>query len=152
MAHQLSDRRLTTKQTRAVEALMRESTIDAAAAAAGVHRSTLFRWLKDETFCIELRRASDDAISTTARRLATLSGKAADVLEDLLEGAEKEEVKLRAADTVLSHMLKVFEVHDIERRLAALEGAGADHDQGATPDEDSEATIVQTGGPGRSET
>lgn len=136
---------LTTRQLRAINALMTTSTVEAAAKASGVHRSTLFRWLRNESFCDELRRTSDAAIAGTARRLATLSGKAADVLDDLLENAQKEEVKLRAADVVLSHMLHVHELSDIENRLRQLEDAGH---MGDTPGEDCEETIEQAGSPG----
>ena len=117
---------LTPKQQRAIQALLTERTITDAASKAGVSRRTLTVWLADEQFCAELSKTPTQAMDSTVRRLASLSGQAVDVLqtamadEDTTTGA-----KLRAADIALGRLLSLRELHDFEQRLAALEAAQA---------------------------
>lgn len=105
---------------------MTESSIEAAAKAAGVHRATLHRWLADATFCDSLRRFESEAWAATVRRLAQLSGSAVDVLRDAMAGQTREGQdvgarQLRAADLALAHGPKLREFAELEARLSVLE-------------------------------
>jgi hypothetical protein len=101
---------------------MSQPTVEAAAMSCAVGRATLFRWLRDETFCAELRRAGDDAIAATARRLADLSGLAVDTLKDVMSAEDATYAeKLRASGITLAQLLSLKELHDLGQRVALLE-------------------------------
>ncbi len=72
---------LSAAQRRAIEALLSEASIEAAATASGVPRRTLHRWLaEDVAFTAALRAAQDRAIDAAVSRLSGGAGNAADVL------------------------------------------------------------------------
>jgi hypothetical protein len=112
--------RCTPKQARAIDALLTEGGIDAAAKVAGVSRVTLWRWLQDETFCNQLKQAESERIGATIRRLTSLSDSAVSTLQAAMDNGKTSE-QIRAADIVLARMLQLRELHDLEARVAALE-------------------------------
>lgn len=114
---------LTAKQKAAIVALLEGQTQATAAAAAGVARATIARWLNEPAFVNALRNGSDGAIRAASARLAALSEHAVNAIEATMTtpttpGAV---VKLRAADALLTHALRVREHADILERLATLE-------------------------------
>lgn len=111
---------LTAQQRRAVRALLTCKTMAEAAISAQVSERTLYRWLQDADFRAALFSAEGELIDGATRRLLRLQDAAIDVLDDLLK-AEGDGVKLRAAQTVLDHLLRLRELRDIETRLASLE-------------------------------
>lgn len=118
---------LTPKQRRGIEALLQHGEIKAAAAEAGVNRSTMYEWLKQPLFAATLKEAEADAIAEISRRLTLTASKAVGVAEDLLtrEGV-RDDVRLRAADVVLARLLQLRELVNLETQLAQLELAVAE--------------------------
>lgn len=115
---------LSSRQQRAVAALLASKNVAEAACIAGVGERTLYRWLaEDQGFRAALSQAEGDLLDTATRRLLTLQGKAIDTLEHLLDSAETEGVRLRAAQVAIDTSLKLREMRDIEQRLTALEQA-----------------------------
>lgn len=114
---------LTVKQQAAIEALLEGNTITGAAQAAGIGRRTLQRYFSEPDFKAALRAGSDAAIMAAAARLSKLSDDAIQAMQAVM--AEPTEpgasIKLRAADTILGHIVKIREQSDILERLAALE-------------------------------
>jgi len=92
-----------------------------AAKAAGVTRQTTWRWEQQDAFQQALRDATADAITGLSTELVRLSRKAAETLEWAMDGAERDGTRVRAADIVLSRLLSIRELHDIEMRLTTLE-------------------------------
>jgi D-alanyl-D-alanine dipeptidase len=113
--------RLAARQRRAIDSLMVQQTIAAAAASTGVSRATLHRWLADETFCDSLRRSEAEAWASSTRRLSHLSGLAVDVLRDAMEGKSVGARQVRAAELTLMHGPRLRELIELEQRIAALE-------------------------------
>ena len=111
---------LTPQQRRAVRALLTCKTIQEAATTAQIAERTLYRWMQDAGFQAAVFAAEGELIDGATRRLLRLQDSAIDVLDDLLT-ATGDGVKLRAAQTVLDHLLRLRELRDIESRLAALE-------------------------------
>lgn len=114
---------LTTKQAAAIAALLEGNNQAGAATAAGVTKRTVQRWLIDPTFTAALREGSDAAIQAASARLAALAEHAvtaiaATMQQPMTPGAG---VRLRAADALLSHALRIREHTDILERLAQLE-------------------------------
>ena len=114
---------LTTKQRRAVDALLSGANRDQASAAAGVSVRTLDRWRGElPAFQDELRRRGREAVEGAAWRLRDSMKDAADVLTALMQDQEAPaSVRLRAAQAVIDSGLKVIEAADILDRLEALE-------------------------------
>ena len=118
---------LSPKQRKAIAALLSERDVKSAAEAAGVALRTMFRWMDDPDFQAELKAAESAAISSAIRRLAHLSGTAVNTLQEIME-SEKDlppgaRVKGAAANIVLSRLIPLKELADLESRLAAVEEA-----------------------------
>jgi hypothetical protein len=114
---------LTTKQAAAIAALLEGNTKTAAATAAGVTMRTLQRWLNEPAFTAELRAGSDGAIRAAVARLSAAADASIEAIENVRDtpttpGAA---VKLRAADALLNHALRIREHADILERLSELE-------------------------------
>jgi len=112
---------LTTKQAKAITALLSERTTTEAATAAKISERQLYRWLADPVFCAHLKQAEGQILDAATRRLVQSIGQALDTLEELNRAANSESVRARAANDLLTHMLKVRELADLEKRIAALE-------------------------------
>jgi len=112
---------LTAKQQKALDALLRGCTQEAAAREAGVSRRTLGRWLtQNVTFQRALRDAEQEALKRIHRRLVGLAEGACDALGQALRG-EAQPAQVRAADVVLARLMPLRELVEIEERLQALE-------------------------------
>lgn len=115
---------LSSRQQRAIAALLTTKSMSEAASSAGVGERTLYRWLaEDEAFRAGLARAESELLDTATRRLLALQGQAIETLEHLLSSAESESVRLRAAQVAIETSLKLRELRDIDQRLTALEQA-----------------------------
>lgn len=112
---------LTVRQRRAIAALMQSRTVVEAARTAGVGYRTMYRWLDDPGFVAELRAATGAAVDQAVRRLADLSGQAVDTLADVMAGGDAPSARVQAANVTLSHMARLRELSEIERRIAELE-------------------------------
>lgn len=114
---------VSSKQHRAVIALLTCTTVGKAATAAGIADRTIYRWLKEPAFLAELRSAESEALAAVTRKLVSLAGKAASVLDVVLDGTSPLEtsVRVRAADIVLARLMPLREMVDTESRLAAIE-------------------------------
>jgi hypothetical protein len=121
---------LTAAQRRAIEALLSEPSIEAAAEASGVGRRTLHRWLaEDATFTAALRTSQDRAIDAAVSRLAGGAVDAADVLVSIAnDKAERGATRVSAARALLDSVLRMVELRDLASRVASLETKVADKD------------------------
>jgi len=118
---------ITPKQNKAIAALLTERTATAAAQAVNISERQLYRWLADPVFCAHLKQAEGRLLEATTRRLLASVGAALDTLDELNTGAASESVRARAANDILNQLLRVRELADIEKRLAALEAASHDN-------------------------
>lgn len=112
-----------TRQTRMIAALLdpANKSQQAACASVGVPVRTLQNWLLDPDFQADLRQAEQALVSHASRRLLALTDDAIARLGDNLEEDARASAQLRAAELVLSHVLKWRELGDLEARLSALE-------------------------------
>jgi len=112
-------------QRKAIEALLTNGNVSAAALEADVGRTTIYRWMKDDFFVSELRIAEQEAVAGLARALAGLGDAAVVALREALAPGEKMSTRLRAAEIVTDRLLKLRELVTLEERIAALEaGSG----------------------------
>jgi hypothetical protein len=114
---------LTRNQKRLIPHLLACRNIAEAAAKVGLGERTVSRWLaEDEAFQRALAKAEGEAIDAATRELVNLAGDAIRTLREVLgdKGAAPT-ARVRAADMVLSHLLRLRELRNIERRLVKLE-------------------------------
>lgn len=88
------------KMTVAV-ALAVGQTETGAAQLAGVHRTTVYRWLQDAAFVAEVNRQKREFVAEQRARLHTLLHLATTTLESFLERKDGDALKLKAATFIL---------------------------------------------------
>ena len=112
---------LTTKQRKAIAALVACSTVAEAALQGGFHRSQIYVWLRRPDFADALYRAQADAYKVALANIASRAERAADTLASLLDDPLPT-VRLAAAKTLLDCAANHIMASDLERRVAELEG------------------------------
>lgn len=114
---------LSRKQRAAIAALLSHGTVRAAAEHASVSERQLYRWLEMPAFRAELQRSVDGAVEAAVWLLSDTSRIAVMTLRKVLEDRRSSPaVKVRAAGLVLSNVLALKELTELQRRVAALEG------------------------------
>jgi hypothetical protein len=113
---------LTAKQTKTIEALLVCRSIEATAKKANISRSTLYRWLKDETFQSEFRKAKFCLLSSAITALQRASTTAVNVLCEVMNSKETPaSTRVNASRIVLEQAIRCTELEDLEKRIADLE-------------------------------
>ena len=113
---------LTTNQRKALDALLRCTTIKKAALAAGLAERTMHRYLDLDHFRAELARRQDATIKATTAALVGLSGDAVQALRSILQSKDTPAaVKVRAALGWLAQMRQSVELADLAERVSKLE-------------------------------
>ncbi len=96
-------------------------TYERAAEVAGVSRATAGRRMADPSFRAQVERLRRDHARRIEVRLAALSTRAVDALDDLIADRDSPAQRLGAARVVLDGVLRFREAAEVEDRLAALE-------------------------------
>lgn len=113
---------LTAAQRRAVLAIMTSRTTAAAAQKAEVAERTLYRWLTDPAFQAAVAAAEADMLAVTTRAVLANTLAAVDTLKAALDDLEAPAgVRVRAADLILVHGGRWYELRSLEARLRTLE-------------------------------
>lgn len=116
------DKKLTPKQKIAIEALVLSGDKTQAATAAGISRPTLYKWYALPHFREALSEAVGEMLSSLAGKLVSQSLVAAGVLVEVMNDTEAaSSVRVRAADVLLSRMLQVYQLTELEERISRLE-------------------------------
>ena len=117
-----TDRNLTPKQRRAVEALLATGEVTAAARDAGVAKDTMYRWLDQAPFLAAVREAEAGALDELSRLLVRLSRTAVATLAKAMnDPTTPAATRVRAADATLGRLLQVRELATLDARVAELE-------------------------------
>lgn len=113
---------LTSKQQKAIAALLQTCTNKEAAKLAGVSDSTLQRYLTNPEFKREYIRQSnkliDEALIKANKSLSLAFDTLADICEDITENGQ---TRVSAARSIIEYTLRVRELVDIDSRLQRLE-------------------------------
>ena len=96
-------------------------TYGRAAEVAGVSRATAGRRMTDPSFRAQVEHLRRDHARRIEVRLADLSTRAVEALDDLLADPDSPAQRLGAARVVLDGVLRFREAAEVEDRLAALE-------------------------------
>lgn len=122
MPDNITEKKLKPNQRKAIETLLTSGSATEAAENAGVSRNTLYRWMQEPDFQAALAEAEAAALDSLSTRLVGLADQAAGALDDVFNN-DKAGIghRLRAADIVLSNLLRLRELVTIEARLSELE-------------------------------
>jgi c-di-GMP-related signal transduction protein len=103
-------------------ALVGNPDVQLASKAAGVSRSTAFRWMRQPAFQEELTRQRDAVLCETLATVKTHAVRAVATLVGLLS-VKDDRLRRQVCNDILDRAMKVRELEDLERRLVALEKA-----------------------------
>lgn len=113
---------LSSRQRKVVEALLSGADKDSAAIAAGVTRRTVDRYLQEPAVHAALEAATGAALGDVARRMIGAMATALDTMLALTEDKDAPAtVRLRAAIAIVEHGPRLFEAHELVKRIEALE-------------------------------
>ncbi len=122
---------LTTKQNKAIEALLLTNTIDRAAKRANVSEASIYRWMKQESFQTALRKARRDILAHTTTRLQQMSVRALDTLENVMDDQKASSAsRVSASRLTMDMMYRGAAIDDIIERLKTVEGKQLSHRNG----------------------
>lgn len=119
-----SENEITIKQERLLTNLLTCSSIDAAAKASDMGRTTVYRHLQDKAFRDELKRRRNQLADAVVDSFKAHSLKALDTLVGLLD-SDNEGVRRKVANDVLGYVFRGRELQEAEERLAAVEERAA---------------------------
>jgi len=113
-------RELTARQRHAIPLILESQTIEAAARAAGISKTTLYEWMKQDPFRLELESSRAALFKEGMDALKGAAGKAARKLVELLDSRNENTRRLTARE-ILTLGMKINEIQELERRVEQLE-------------------------------
>jgi hypothetical protein len=112
----------TSRKDRAILALLEHPTLEKAAEAAGVHPSTLRRWLRQPEFQGALREGRREKYVQSMGLLHLGTNTAiSNLLKIIRDPNQSGSTQVRAIDSWLNRVTKAIEIEDLLARVAALE-------------------------------
>jgi hypothetical protein len=111
--------KLTTRQAKFLPVLLASPTYAAACRAGRVSRDTLYEWLNNPVFKVELDRRRSDMASQGLTLLSQSVAKAVETLAGLLD-AEDYRLKRLAAKDILDQHAKFQELGELARRIETI--------------------------------
>lgn len=110
-------------QFKTIIALLEQPTMEKAAKAAGVNKTTLYRWLReDAAFKEAYREARREAFSVAVARLQAAASQAVTTLVEIAEDTKQQGAsRVGAAKAILDYAMKAVEADEILARVEALE-------------------------------
>lgn len=113
---------LTKRQFSAIEALLVSSTVQEAAAVAGVNPKTIYRYMKIPEFDAELKRRKRMLVDRAVMQLQQNCKHAAAALAQICQDEDAPaSSRVSAAREIIQSSLKALEVEEIEERLKIIE-------------------------------
>jgi AcrR family transcriptional regulator len=112
--------KLTARQARVIPYLLAAPSFEEGCKRAGVSKTTAYTWLKEEIFRQELKRQRDELIERALNSLKANIAKATETLVKHLD-SKRENISIRAAESIISFAQKAIEFENLEKRIEALE-------------------------------
>jgi DNA-binding MurR/RpiR family transcriptional regulator len=117
-----SDEKLSPKQEAALVALLAHGTVEAAYEAAGVSKSTMWRFLQEPSFQARYRAMRRQLVESAIGQLQADCTKAVTVLREVAEDREAPaSARVSAAKTIIEQSLRAVELEDLSERVERLE-------------------------------
>jgi hypothetical protein len=105
---------------RVIPYLLDAPSIEEGCRRAKVSKVTVYEWLKQEIFRQELKRQRDELIERALNSLKANIAKATETLVKHLD-SKRENISIRAAESIISFAQKAIEFENLEKRIEALE-------------------------------
>ncbi len=113
---------LSSKQVRAIEALLACDTLGKACEVAKISRTTMYRYLKDPVFDKEFKTTKKQMVNRAILRLQQTCGDASRALAEICRDRDAPpSSRVSAAREIIHNTLKAIELEEIEDRLQSLE-------------------------------
>lgn len=112
---------LSTKQNKTIGIILSAPNITRACEMAGIGRSTICRWLKEDAFKSALVEAENELLQDASRALLSGQTGAIKTIRDIMTNGATDAVKLKAANDWLGNLFKYRELATLENRVTALE-------------------------------
>ena len=112
--------KLSPRQIRVIPYLLVAPSIEEGCKLARISKAAVYEWLKDEVFRQELKRQRDEIIERALDSLKSNIAKAGETLVKHLD-SERENISIRAAESIIEFAQKALEHEELERRIEALE-------------------------------
>lgn len=112
--------KLTERQRRVIPYLLVSASIEEACRRARINKTTVYEWLRDDSFRQELKRQRDEVIERALNSLKANLSKATQTLVKHLD-SKRENISIRAAESIIGFTQKALEHEEFEKRIAALE-------------------------------
>ena len=113
-------KKLSTKQMFALEGLALNPDIETVAENIGVGKSTLYNWLRDESFKMKLVEKRTEILDNSIDQIKTYCKTALQKIAGLME-SNNEKTVLQAAIYLLDKALEVKQVQEFEERIISIE-------------------------------
>jgi hypothetical protein len=111
---------LTTKQARVIPYLLAAPSIEEGCRRAKVSKVTVYGWLKEDVFRQELKCQRDELVRGALDSLKANIAKATETLVKHLD-SKRENISIRAAESIIEFAQKAIEFENLEKRIGALE-------------------------------
>src|SRR5436190_649781 len=112
--------KLSPRQIRVIPYLLVAPSIEEGCKRARISKAAVYEWLKDEAFRQELKRQRDEIIERALDSLKANIAKAGETLVKYLD-SERENISIRAAESIIEFAQKALEHEELEQRIEALE-------------------------------
>ena len=113
---------LSRRQIEALPHLLKADSLSQQARDASIDRSTLYRWLEDDSFRSALQRLREQTMEIAESEMLAMTYEAAAVVYDALQDEDKN-LRFKAAQTVLQQAHDAKYGHDLLRRVETLREA-----------------------------
>jgi hypothetical protein len=120
MTQNRKDLLISVKQARSIPRILRAKSVEAGCLDAGISKTLFYQWLRKPEFAREYKRQRDVLINEAMESLKASVGKAVDTLTGLLE-TKSESLRRAVANDILTHIMKMKELQDMESRLDSIE-------------------------------
>jgi Transposase len=114
------DTKLTDRQQRVIPYLLTSPSTEEACRRARINKTTVYEWLRNETFREELKRQRDAVVERALDSLKANITKATKTLVKHLD-SKRENISIRAAEDIIEFTQKAVEHEELEKRIEALE-------------------------------
>ena len=105
---------------RVIPYLLDAPSIEEGCRRAKVSKVTVYEWLKQENFRQDLKRQRDELIERALNSLKANIAKATETLVKHLD-SKRENISIRAAESIIAFAQKAIEFETLEKRIEALE-------------------------------
>ena len=112
--------KLSRRQLKAIPFLIGSPTYTQGCEKAKINKTTLYKWLKNPEFKVELERQRSEIVEAAFGMIAQNIEKAVSTLVGLLDTGD-DRVKRLTANDIVNHFLKRRELVDLEERIEQIE-------------------------------